>query len=287
MGRFGQMKIAVITMVYNEKVMLPIWRRYYGAIFGSENLFILDHGSDDGSTEDIRHENRIKIFRETFSNADRVKLISKFHESLLSIYDYVIYTDCDEMLVPHPRTGKTLKEYIEARRRPYFTTVGLNLVHHNATEPVLDSSKPILSQRRHVQFVSPMIKTLISNAPIRWGAGFHSSTLYPILTRDLYLFHLKRFDMDHDFNRTKITRTIARPEAEKDHGAHQRLSDQELETLYASFCEMEVKPEEKFGFNIYIEEFKKSIWYNAGLYSGKTTRSSQLFKIPQSFADVF
>ena len=281
------MRIAIITMVYNEKVMLPIWRRYYGAIFGRENLFILDHGSDDGSTEDLKNENRIKLFRETFCNADRVKLISKFHESLLSIYDYVIYTDCDEFLVPDPSTGKTLKEFIEARKRPYFTPVGLNLVHVTETEAKLDVRKPILNQRRYVQFVSPMIKTLISSVPIIWGSGFHSSSVFPLIEEGLFLFHLKRFDMQNDYNRTKITREVVRPESEQHHGAHQRLSDRELENLYTSFCKMEKKNESEFDFSDYLGEFKKSVWFHNGLYSGKSTRSKELYKIPQKFANVF
>ncbi|MEM1193472.1 MAG: glycosyltransferase family 2 protein [Pseudomonadota bacterium] len=212
-------------MVYNEKRMLPIWRRYFGGIFGSENLFILDHGSNDDSTENLRGENRIKLFRETFSNADRVRLISKLHESLLAIYDYAIYTDCDEFLVADLGTGRTLKEFIEVRRRPYFTPVGLNLVHLTGPEGKLNDRKPILSQRRHVQFVSPMMKTLISSVPITWKAGFQSSTVYPFIENDLYLFHLKRFDLSNDLARTKITRSIVRPESEQHHGAHQRHSD--------------------------------------------------------------
>lgn len=281
------MKIAVITMIYNEKFMLPIWRRYYGSIFGPENLFILDHGSDDGSTENLDGENRIKLFRETFCNADRVKLIAKFHESLLSIYDYVIYTDCDEMLVPNPRTGKTLKEFIEARKKPYFTPIGLNLVHITQTEPKLDISKPILSQRSHVRFVTPMIKTLISSVPIVWGAGFHSCSLFPLITEDLYLFHLKRFDIKNDFNRAQITRQIERPESEKTQGAHQRLSNGQLKNMYASFGKMNVIPADKFEFSENLHEFKKSIWFNNGLYSGKSIHSEDLYKVPPGFAGLF
>ena len=41
------MKIAALTFAYNESVNLLIWRRYYGEQLGEENLFLIDHGSDD------------------------------------------------------------------------------------------------------------------------------------------------------------------------------------------------------------------------------------------------
>lgn len=281
------MRIAVITMVYNERVMLPIWRRYYGAAFGPENLFILDHGSNDGSTDNLTDENRIKLYRDRFSNADRAKLISKFHETLLAIYDYVIYTDCDEFLVADPKTGKNLKAFIEARKRPYFTPVGLNLTHVTQTEPILDTTEPILKQRRHVQFVSPMMKTLTSSVPVTWKAGFHSSTLHPFIENDLFLFHLKRYDLNNDLTRTKITREIVRPVEEKHHGAHQRYSDDELRAMYATFSKMGVRPENEFDFSNDVATFQKSVWFNHGYYSGKSFRSDVLYKVPQRFESVF
>ena len=47
------MATAVITYVYNEKTNLPIWIKYYGSLFGIENLFIADRGSTDGSTDNL------------------------------------------------------------------------------------------------------------------------------------------------------------------------------------------------------------------------------------------
>ena len=44
---------AAVTFVYNESFNLPLWRRHYGAQLGTENLFIVDDGSDDGSTDGI------------------------------------------------------------------------------------------------------------------------------------------------------------------------------------------------------------------------------------------
>ena len=42
---------AVFTLVRDEKDFLPIWVRYYSRHFDVGDLFILDHGTTDGSTD--------------------------------------------------------------------------------------------------------------------------------------------------------------------------------------------------------------------------------------------
>ncbi len=70
------MKIAALTFAYNELVNLPIWRRYYGQQFGEHNLFLIDHGSDDGSTDDLGDVNRIGLPHTPFDDAKKVMCLS-------------------------------------------------------------------------------------------------------------------------------------------------------------------------------------------------------------------
>ena len=42
-------KCAVFTMVKNENYFLPIWLKHYKKFFSNEDIFILDHQSNDGS----------------------------------------------------------------------------------------------------------------------------------------------------------------------------------------------------------------------------------------------
>jgi hypothetical protein len=43
---------AVLTITHNEKVMLPLWIRYYGKhVMSMKDLYILDHNTNDGSTD--------------------------------------------------------------------------------------------------------------------------------------------------------------------------------------------------------------------------------------------
>src|SRR5216684_5142083 len=43
-------RIAIMTMVYNERTNLPIWIRHYHRVAPSAALFVIDHASDDRST---------------------------------------------------------------------------------------------------------------------------------------------------------------------------------------------------------------------------------------------
>jgi hypothetical protein len=226
MPRDAAVKIAAITMVYNETVNLPIWLRYYGGQIGLENLVVVDHGSDDGSTADLGAAGRIRLPRDKFDDVQRGRMIAGLHASLLGYFDVVIYTDCDEMIVPDPAKYEGLADYCARLEGDAVTPVGLNVVHALDEEGPLDPARPILGQRRYGRFVSAMCKTLVSRVPIRWSGGFHGSTLPPRFDHDLYLFHLKRADLDTALARQQITRALdwASPKA----GLHQRVSDDEL-----------------------------------------------------------
>lgn len=133
--------VAVVTMVYNEDVFLPIWIRYYGSLFGSNSLYVLDNGSTDGSTSGLDPVNIIRIPRTVHFNRDRRLFISQFCTALLQYFDVVIYTDCDEILFTTARTG-TLADYVEQLDRSHATAIGLDLFQDLDRETEIDLSRP-------------------------------------------------------------------------------------------------------------------------------------------------
>jgi reversibly glycosylated polypeptide / UDP-arabinopyranose mutase len=45
---------AVLTITHNEKIMLPLWIRYYSRhVESKKDLYILDHNTNDGSTDNV------------------------------------------------------------------------------------------------------------------------------------------------------------------------------------------------------------------------------------------
>ena len=147
---------------------------------------------------------------------------------MLNYYDVVIYTDADEFLVPDPKNYESLNFYCNESKLNCVTAVGLNVYHIPRLEPGgIDWLKPILGQRKYVKFQSSMCITLISQAPMIWGTGFHRSLPGPCFDKDLYLFHLKHVDYDRSFIRQSITRDIEWDSVALIHkqGNHQRQSD--------------------------------------------------------------
>ena len=92
-------KSAIFTMVKNEKVFLPIWESYYKKHFSSDDIFILDHNSTEEICLEIAKKyNYIPIKNPYYDDLWRTEVIKAFQKFLLEIYDFVLFTDADEIL---------------------------------------------------------------------------------------------------------------------------------------------------------------------------------------------
>ncbi|MCB8882465.1 glycosyltransferase family 2 protein [Acidisoma cellulosilytica] len=217
------MKLAAVTMVYNEPDYMDLWRRHYGAQVGPENCFVIDHGSDDGTTDDLGVVNIIRLARSPQDDDWRSKLISDFAAELLGRYDCVLYTDIDEILVADPRYHRNLADAARAMRGPVMHAIGLEVWHLAKDEPAIDLARPISDQRSWVWFNSALCKPNLIREPMRWVPGFHSVDA-PLAFDKLYLFHLRYFDVERGLSR--LARTRAMPWANDHAGLHQRQPDE-------------------------------------------------------------
>lgn len=143
-------KVAAVTMVYNEAEYLPIWLKHYSRQVGIENCFIIDHGSNDGSTRDLAGCNVVKIPRSPYDPIKQTSFNSQFCSSLLNWFDWVVYSDVDELVIVDPSVASNLVEYCSCSIPSVVTAIGLNVVHRLEIEDVLDFTKLILGQRRYV-----------------------------------------------------------------------------------------------------------------------------------------
>lgn len=186
---------AVLTIVRDESVFLPIWLAYYSRYFAPEDIHVLDHGSTDGSTDGdgfvhipVEHENVEMLWM--------AATVQAHQHRLLESYETVLFTDVDEIVAPEPRTG-TLADYLERFQGDFVRCTGFELIHLRGSEPPFDPTRPVLAQRSH-WFRSRMYsKPLVARVPLHWRPGFHSCEEG---NRDpdpnLYLVHLHRMDYD-------------------------------------------------------------------------------------------
>ena len=216
--------VAVVTMAYNEKEYLPIWIEYYSKQVGANNLFIIDHGTEDGSTDNLKEVNVIRIPRSPKDNDRRTKAVSEFCRFLLKWYDSVIHTDCDEIVVADPDQYSGIAEYCEKTEKKVVTAIGLDVYQTSEDEPPLDIKVPVTKQRSFVRFSSSMCKPVLIKTPVDWSAGFHSCDS-KVEFDHLFLFHMRYFDYGIGLDRLARTRAMAwaSPHA----GSHQRMPDED------------------------------------------------------------
>src|SRR5574343_1532600 len=104
-------KSAVFTICKNEEVFLPMWLKYYRQHFNDEDIYILDHQSDDGSTDNLPSMiNHIIVKQDlAFDHNWVTNTVKSKQQELLGQYDVVLFTEIDEIIWAE----EGLRNYIE------------------------------------------------------------------------------------------------------------------------------------------------------------------------------
>jgi hypothetical protein len=231
------MKIAAVTTVYNERHFLPMWIAHYGAALGRENLYVVDDGSTDGSTDRLGTVNVARRAKLDKDEERRANMMSDLHGQLLGRYEAVLFADVDELLLVDPRTGLDLAGFIAGHVTDYVTTFGLNVVFDPTREQPLDSGVPLFAQRNLVQFDRAYCKPLVSRVPIRWKPGFHRSNVPPKHQRELYLIHLRAADRAIASERIRNFHQVPHSENSRRKGLSRHLLESEEVYLAMLFPE--------------------------------------------------
>ena len=215
------MRVAAITMSYNEPVWAGAWARHYARELGAEHCTLLDHGSDDGSADGLPVRVR-RLPRTALDETWRAAVIAEEVRGLLRHYDAVIHTDVDELLVADPACYTGLLDFADAVPEPVVTAVGLDLHHLPEEEPALDPARPLGVQREWVRFSAAMCKPVLVRRAVEWAPGFHCCDAPLVLDR-LFLLHMRYADLDAGLRRLRRTRALV--VAGPGGGEHQRVPD--------------------------------------------------------------
>lgn len=238
---------ALITMVCDEAVFLPIWLRYYSRFFSPDDIYVLDNGSIDGSTERDGFV-RIPVEHDAVDHTWMVRTIEDLQHELQERYDVVLVTDVDEIVAPVPEWG-TLGAYLDRFDEESVNCLGYELLHMPG-EPPLDSDRPILDQRGHWFVNDAYDKAALATVPLTWRPGFHGRAdgwFNP--DPDLRLIHLHRVDYEicRARHRTRTSRPWADEDARRGWAAHNRITGEaEFERWFyedSCFDTIEIRPE--------------------------------------------
>jgi len=201
-------KLAAFTHVFNEDKMLKLWIKYYGSLVGRENLYIIDHGS----TVDIKSVvpsdiNLISMPRGKCDHWNIAKYCAYFQRFLLTQYEWVIHTDCDEfLLVKEDNNFETiLSKYKNLNIRGKYA---YDILHDYENEPLLNYNSPILNQRKHMRECPNYLKCCLASQPATWAPGFHKSYEDLHDADELILLHLKYIEDKELYNRHETWKNV-------------------------------------------------------------------------------
>jgi hypothetical protein len=281
---------AAITMVYNESENLPFWERHYRRQVGTENCFVLDHGSNDQSVEQHIGLNIIRLPRTPFDDAARARAVSDFAASLRPYFKYVIYSDADELVVSDPLHSQTLEEFCEKFEGSSINSVGFDVCHNITDEPAIDSTQPVSVQRSLLRFNSAVCKPNIARPGVSWSSGFHGCE-NDLLFGNIYLFHCHFADQERALRRLQLTRSLEWADSRA--GRHQRVPDDVINGYFMSLSAMPVEPEADLSesnpkIHDYLTTVKKTaIKFGSSISPPFDLLSDTLFRIPNRFKGSF
>lgn len=191
---------AVFTIVKNEKYHLPKWVNHYKKYFNKEDIYVLDHETKDGSTNNI-DVNVVKVYNElAFDHGWLHSTVYNFKIELLKKYKCILFSEVDEIVYSVKKPlNETISDFINSDI-DYYTCIGYDLYHDlNNNESSLLYNDPILKYRNRWIKQPLYNKTLLTKISLNWSAGFHYINIDNTgvnYHNDLFLLHLHKVDFN-------------------------------------------------------------------------------------------
>lgn len=276
-------RVAVVTDSISDEFFFPLWRRYYGGLFGEQALPVIAY--ECGARFADPALGGVLRLPAGYEDGLRARVISDYVAMLLHTHDVVVRVDMDEFLVADPREHPSLRHLIEASDAPLLTAGGGD-VFQTVAEPPLQPG-PVLAQRQWAYPNSALNKTCIVRRPRRWDIGFHWCDAPPVFG-PLFMLHLKRVGMVSQLRwGAAMTGNITdNPRVGPDIHAYYR-PDEEGVTRYHLGVSMRprLKGIEAWYRDRFQQEFAASVALNPayGLYMGRFGHEEVLCEIPAAW----
>jgi hypothetical protein len=186
---------AVVTLVREEGIFLPIWLRYYRQFFAAQDTYVLDHGGAEELADRFEFT-RIPVHQPVYGAEWQRETVQRHYHDLLDRYDVVLFVDADEIMAPDPRSGD-LGDYLDDFDQDFVTCQGYEVLHSVDDEPSFDPLKGVLAQRSSWYRNDVYSKSVLARVPMLWHLGFHLRfDLKQNIDPMLYLIHLHRMDYE-------------------------------------------------------------------------------------------
>lgn len=197
----GAGRLAIVTLVRNEPFFLPRWLEYYGRT--GADLYVLDHESDDGSTDNLPGVTVATVRHELCEPAQwMLRTVQQKMADLLVLYDRVGYAEVDEFLIPDPARWNSLSHFLDENPDDFLGAEGWNVVHQKDDLPLCDSPVVGLLEDRCWKREPLYDMTLIGRKVPNWKIGRHGLNDRPnVPSKGLRLVHLHYTDPELGWER--------------------------------------------------------------------------------------
>ena len=192
------MQIAAFTIVRNERYFLPIWLKHYNKVLNWNDIYILDNGTTDGSADYLQCNVIKKISKTAFNAKWMLSTVTDFYSKLLDWYDYVIFSEVDELIF---HRYNDLFKYIKYCDKDAVRCDGYDVKQFLGdkkkkikSEPEIDLNKPLLYQRKQWYHNMRFCKTVIARIPLTWDQGFHVCKKHVPIDKNVIMVHLHKLD---------------------------------------------------------------------------------------------
>jgi len=204
-------KCAVFTMAHREEYFLPLWYKYYSKYFDDADMYVFNHKRkeqhtyNDG-TDGLTCNVEVLIEDSLYENYWMIRTLKDKQKGLLEQYEYIIYTDTDEFIIPDPDKYIGIMDYIDYMKENDIDAICCccyEVVQRLEEEPEdLRWNDPILvDQRKYWINMSTYNKPLIASRPLNWSWGKHfeevsfgGPSTNIAVDNDLIMVHLYKVD---------------------------------------------------------------------------------------------
>lgn len=291
-------RVAAWTMVRDDDYFLKLWVDYYSQFIPRSQLFILVDGEDSTLPDGIDGCQVIVFPKSTMEKGwdqKRWNFLSHFSSSLVTRFDVVLGGDVDELIVLDPEAGEDPIQYVlEQTNQPVISPFAIEIIHRLDLEEPLDTSKPILRQRRFGRINASYCKPCIHRIPIKWSLGQHYSDHSELALSDrLFLIHLRYVDQDmlmarQDQRLARINDKTGQRVSEAA-GAGWQRSVKSMDNFLQSFVDKGPPEETDFQFEWQRKRITNSWEFDAynGFWRHRKLHNRRTYKLPKRFGDCF
>jgi hypothetical protein len=235
--------LAVFTIAQFEPVFFPKWLEHYQRWAPGADLHVLHHAAPPECTWELttgttslsyadwltqlqafvtlspQHTLQTLQPHVAFDHTWLRQTVEAYQTELLTQYDWVLFTEIDELVVSRCRLTLDAVVATQALQRPLCIQLqGFELVHRT-DDATLDWQQPLLPQRPLGYYSQLYSKPLLASQPVQYELGFHRAlNVAPLFDPTLWLFHLHKADYATTWNRLEQIRQRAHHQPDRDLG---------------------------------------------------------------------